>query len=215
MEICFPVTEGCCPPNYTIWGTYDANNPAANGNAVMTNVNNSNDVVVAGNFQFRSDGIWMAQFAGLTVGAVYNVNASYEVNTQPVYAPQVENVEVQADAPVVAPPPPPPPPPPPDGNHRMSVEAACPTGSAAPVPGSVCYYGTCSAHLPIRQLQIVTWNEQTGESYSCVSGLVCAGKWAALIPLPADKGKRVYLCDLLFLGDQGQVLQQTRMRLVR
>lgn len=214
MEICFPVTDGICPPSYTIWGTYDANNPAANGTAVMTNVNNNNDFVVAGNFQFRSDGVWTAQFAGLTVGARYNVNASYVCNNQTVYAPQVQNVEVQADAPVVAPPPPLPPPPPSDGYQRMPLEAVRPTESAAPVPGSVCYYGTCSAHLPIRQLQVVTWNEQTGESYSCVSGLVCAGRWTVLIPVPPCREKGVYLCDLLFVGDQGQVLQQTRMRLV-
>lgn len=215
MEICFPTAGGKCPPEYTIWGTYDANNPAANGNAVMTNVNNSNDVVTAGNFQFRSDGIWMAQFAGLTVGAVYNVNASYVCNNQTVYAQQVENVQVEADAPMVAPPPPPPPPPPPESQQRLVVGAVSPSGAVSPTLKCVCYYGTCAAHLPIRQLQIVTWNEQTEETLSCVSGLVCAGTWAALIPVPANHPKGTYMCDLLFLDEQGQVLQQTRMRLVR
>jgi hypothetical protein len=214
MNICFPETNGTCPPNYTIWGTYNVNNPATNGSAVMTNVNNSNDVVHAANFQFRSDGIWTAQFAGLTEGATYNVNASYNSGNQTISAQQVNNVTVNANAPVVEPPPPSPPPPPPDDSQRQALSAPA-TLLGPPIIGTVCYFGSCSTYLPIRQLQVVTSNTRTKRTFSIVSGLVNQGMWTALIPLPANYQSEVYICDVLFLDERGQVLQQTRVRLIR
>lgn len=219
MEISFPVSNGTCPPNYTIWGTYNAINPAANGAATMTNVANNN-VVNANNFQFRSDGVWMAQFAGLQVGAVYNVNASYVCNGTTVYAPMVENVTVQQNAPVVSPPPPPPPPPPPDDDSFSRMAPTSPprgeaNGEAEKIPPvrPFLFYGTCSATLPIVRLSAVTWQESTSAVASNVAGIVCQGQWAVLIPPPQQGQPRQYLCDLLFLDEQGRVLQQTRLRL--
>jgi hypothetical protein len=213
MLICYPESEGTCPPNYTAWGTYNANNPATNGSAVMTNVNNSNDVVHATNFQFRSDGVWTAQFANLTEGATYNVNASYNSGSQTIHAQQVNNVTVNANAPVVEPPPPAPPPP--ESSQRQPIPAPKPIGLVPPIIGTQCYYGTCSPHLPIRQLQVVTRNNQTKQTFTIVPGLVSGGTWTVLIPLPANYQNEAYVCDLLFLDDQGQVLQQTRVRLIR
>ncbi|MCS7022007.1 MAG: hypothetical protein NZU63_09285 [Gemmataceae bacterium] len=106
MQICYPTSNSTCPAQYTVWGTYDTSNPASNGTAVMTNVNNSNDIISAENFQFRSDGIWIAQFAGLTAGCTYHVDASYVSNGTTIAAPQVTNVLVSDDVVIPVPPPP-------------------------------------------------------------------------------------------------------------
>jgi hypothetical protein len=221
MQISYPASNSNCPPNYTIWGTYDAFNPATNPAATMTNVSD-NSVVNAANFQFRSDGYWTAQFANLTVGATYNVNASYVRNGTTIYAPTVENVTVEENAPVVAPPPETPPPPPPDdlsvrsssvSAHAQTQKTQTKDATTMPHAQVILMHGSYPANLPVVRLSAIVYDTESRIAVSNVTGIVMQGRWAVLIPQPLYTQTQQYLCELLFLDPEGQVLTQTRLHL--